>query len=69
MKKITSIVIHTTSEGQRLSYTYSEIDEGTGAVMSSGNRESMVVMPIPDNAEALAAIKTLTDYVDGKLQN
>lgn len=69
MKKITSIVIHTTSEGQRLSYTYSQIDERTGAVISSGNRESLVVLTTPENAEALTAIKTLTDFVDGKLPN
>lgn len=68
MKKITSITMHTTSEGQRLSYTYSVIDEATGAVVSTNNRESLVVLDIPANKDALAAVKTVSDYVAGKME-
>lgn len=69
MKKITSITMHTTSEGQRLSYTYSEVDENTGAVISSNNRESLVVLDIPANAAALKHIDAVKEYVSGKLES
>lgn len=68
MKKITSITMHTTSEGQRLSYTYSVIDENTGSVVSSNNRESLVVLDIPANKDALAAIGAVMSYVAEKLE-
>lgn len=68
MKKITSVTMHTTSEGQRLSYTYSVIDEDTGAVISSNNRESLVVMDIPANKKILADVAEITDYVAEKLE-
>ena len=68
MKKLTSVTSHTTSEGQRLSYTFSVIDEGTGAVVSSNNRESLVVLDIPANKTVLEAIKTVNEYVAGKLE-
>lgn len=68
MKKITSITMHTTSEGQRLSYTYSVIDEATGAVISSNNRESLVVMDIPSNKTVLEQIAGVKAYVDEKME-
>ena len=68
MKKITSITMHTTSEGQRLSYTYSVVDENSGAVVSSNNRESLVVLDIPANAETLAHIEAVKDFVAGKME-
>lgn len=67
MKKITSITMHTTSEGQRLSYTYSVIDENTGAVISSNNRESLVVMDIPANKTVLGQMAGVQSYVEGKM--
>ena len=68
MKKITSITMHTTSEGQRLSYTYSVIDENTGAVVSSNNRESLVVLDIPANQETLAHMAAVNAFVAGKAE-
>lgn len=67
MKKVTSITIHTTSEGQRLSYTYSVIDEATGAITSDNNRESMIVLDIPSNEDALNCIDSLKSYVTEKM--
>lgn len=67
MKKITSITMHTTSEGQRLSYTYSVIDEDSGAVISENNRESLVVLDIPANQEVLANIAAVNSYISGKM--
>ena len=67
MKKITSITMHTTSEGQRLSYTFSVIDENTGAVISSNNRESLVVLDIPANKTVLGQMAGVQSYVEGKM--
>lgn len=68
MKKITSITMHTTSEGKRLSYTYSNIDENTGAVLSSNNRESLVVLDIPANKTVLEQMDGVQEYVEGKME-
>ena len=68
MKQITSVTMHTTSEGQRLSYTYSVIDENTGTVISENNRESRVVLNIPSNQTVLDAILTINSYVGDKLE-
>ena len=67
MKKVTSITMHTTSEGQRLSYTYSVIDEGTGTIVSDNNRESMVVLDIPQNQDVLINIEAVSSYVTEKM--
>ena len=68
MKKLTSVTMHTTSEGQRLSYTYSVIDEDTGAIISDNNRESMIVLDIPKNAEVLGHIDAIKAYLSRKLE-
>lgn len=68
MKKITSVTMHTTSEGQRLSYTYSVIDENSGAVISENNRESLVVLDIPANKEVLENIAAINNYINKKME-
>lgn len=68
MKKLTSVTMHTTSEGQRLSYTYSVIDEDTGTVISDNNRESRIVLDIPKNADVLAHIAGVKAFVSEKLE-
>lgn len=67
MKKVTSITLHTTSEGQRISYTYSVIDENTGVLLSDNNRESMIVLDITSNKKALEHIEALKLYVTEKM--
>ena len=67
-RTLTSIVLHKTAEGQRVSFTYSEVDEETELVMTQNNRASVVVLDIEKNAEVLAAIQTVTQYVEGKLE-
>ena len=54
IKKITSFTAHTTSEGQRLSYTYSEIDDA-GNLVKSNVRESMIVLDptVQNNIDAI----------------
>lgn len=68
MKVLTSVTMHTTSEGQRLSYTYSNVDEASGAILQDNIRESMIVMDIPANAAALEHIAALKSYVGGRLE-
>lgn len=68
MKKITSVTMHTTSEGQRLSYTYSVIDENSGSVISENNRESLVVLDIPANKEVLENIAAINNYINKKME-
>ena len=67
MKKITSITMHTTSEGQRISYTFSEIDESSGTILSDNNRVSFVILDIEANRLALSAIKTIEDFIYEKM--
>lgn len=67
MKKITSITMHTTSEGQRLSYTFSIIDEATGAVISTNERGALVVLDIPANKAVLEQMDGVKSYVEGKM--
>lgn len=67
MKKITSVTMHTTSEGQRLSYTFSVIDENTGAVISSNERAALVVLDIPANKTVLSHIAGVQEYVNDKM--
>lgn len=67
MKRVTSVTLHTTSEGQRISYTYSVVNENTGALLSENNRESMIVLDIPNNTEVLSNINSIIQYVSNKL--
>lgn len=61
-KAVTSITLHVTAEGQRVSYTYSEINQD-GALVSSNNRASMVVLDNEKNTTLLSAIQTVTNHV------
>lgn len=45
IKKITSFTAHTTAEGERLSYTYSEIDDN-GTVVKSNERATCIVLDV-----------------------
>lgn len=58
MKKLTSFTAHVTAEGQRISYTYSEIDE-TGNLKSQNNRENFIVM----DAGLMEHIEAINNYI------
>lgn len=58
MKKLTSFTSHVTAEGQRISFTYSEIDE-SGKLISQNERENFIVM---DN-ELQAHIDAINEYI------
>lgn len=60
IKKITSITAHVTGEGQRISFTYSVIDED-GNLISQNNRESFIVVDDGLQANIDAITKYITD--------
>jgi len=57
-KVITSYTSHTTAEGQRLSYTYSEIDE-QGNLIKSNVRATCIVV----DTEMLVKVKEINDFL------
>lgn len=69
MKKVTSITMHTTAEGQRLSYTYSVIDETTGTITADNIRESMIVLDIELNRDVLQSINHIKEFVQSKIES
>lgn len=61
MKKVTSFTHHVTAEGDRISFTYSEIDE-TGKLVKQNERENFVVM----DADLKEHIDAINDYISTK---
>lgn len=57
MRKVTSITIHTTAEGKRISTTFSEIDE-SGKILNDNTRINRVVV----NEDALKHISAIEDF-------
>ena len=62
MKKLTSVAVVTTAEGERVSYAYTELDSD-GNITSQNNRASFVAL----DEDLLAAIKTMKDAVNARL--
>ena len=62
MKKLSAVAIVTTAEGERVSYTYMELDD-SGNITSQNNRGSFVTL----DEEVLAAISTLKNAVNARL--
>lgn len=62
IKRITSFTSHKTAEGDRLSYTYSEIDE-KGALIKSNERETCIVL----DEEILKKIEEINIFLQKKL--
>lgn len=62
IKRITSFTHHKTAEGDRLSYTYSEID-AEGNLVKSNERATCIVM----DAEVLAHIDAINISLQAKL--
>ena len=60
MRKVTSITVHTTAEGKRISTTYSEIDD-SGKIIQDNKRINRVVV----NEEALEHIAALEEFAQG----
>lgn len=62
MKKLTSVAVVTTAEGERVSYAYTELDSD-GNITSQNNRASFVAL----DEDLLAAIATLKAAVNARL--
>lgn len=62
MKKLSGVAVVTTAEGERVSYTYMELDN-SGNITSQNNRGSFVAL----DKEVLAAIATLKNAVNARL--
>ena len=62
MKKLTSVAVVTTAEGERVSYSYTELDSG-GNITSQNNRASFVAL----DDDLLTAIATLKNAVNARL--
>ena len=62
MKKLSAVAIVTTAEGERVSYTYTELDSD-GNITSQNNRASFVAL----DEEVLAAIAKLKNAVNARL--
>ncbi|GAA0763904.1 hypothetical protein [Clostridium sartagoforme] len=61
IKKITSFTAHTTAEGQRLSYTCSEIDE-SGNIVVNNDRISCIVL---DN-DVIGYIEKINEFLSNR---
>jgi len=64
IKKITSFTHHTTSEGERISYTYSTIGED-GSLINSNERETMIVL----DKGVLKHIGAITEMLAGRISD
>lgn len=62
MKKLTSFTSHVTAEGQRISYTYSDIDD-SGKLLSQNNRENFIVM----DSELMEHINAINAYIFNRI--
>lgn len=59
MKQLSSFMVLNVNGGDRVSYTYDEIDPDTGNVMSTNNKESFFV--VDDDLQA--NIEGIRDYI------
>lgn len=62
MKKVTSFTHHITAEGDRISFTYSEIDD-SGQLLKQNARENFVVM----NEELKTHIDAINRFITERM--
>lgn len=62
IKKITSMTVHKTANGEQVAFTYSEIDDD-GKVLAQNKRAEIVVL----DEEAASAIEVLYHFVETKI--
>lgn len=68
MKQITSFTAFIDARGQQIAYSYSDINENTGATIKDNERGSITVLPIPKNKEVLEHIAAVNEYVMNHLE-
>ena len=68
IKRLTSVTLHTTGEGKRLSYTYSLIDSETRNVTSDNIRKSIAVFDdVDEDKEIIEHINAINKYVSNNM--
>lgn len=68
IKKLTSVNLHTTGEGQRLSYTYSIIDSETRNITKDNIKRSIVVFNDSEkDKEIIEHIAAINSYVTNNM--
>lgn len=68
MKQITSFTAFVDARGQQIAYSYSIIDENTGATIQDNIRASITVLDIPKNKDVLANIAAVNEYIMNHLE-
>lgn len=63
MKKVTSFTHHKTAEGDRISFTYSEIDDN-GKILNQNQRENFVVV----DPELISYINAINNHISQRLE-
>lgn len=64
MKIVTSATVFRDALGMRLSYTFSEVDEETGKIISDNNRANRMIT----DADAQTAAESVLDYASASLE-
>ena len=64
MKIVTSATVFRDALGMRLSYTFSEVDETTGKIISDNNRANRMIT----DADAQNAAEAVLDYANASLE-
>jgi len=64
MKIVTSATVFRDGVGMRLSYTFSEIDDATGKIISDNNRASRVMT----DADAIKAAEAVLAYAQESVE-
>lgn len=62
MKMLTSFTTFVSGEGQRISYTYSNVDE-SGKLVSQNNRENFIVM----DSDVMEHINAINAYIFNRM--
>lgn len=63
MKIVTSATVFRDSLGMRLSYTYSEVDDETGKIISDNNRANRMIT----DSEAIAHAEAVLAYAQSSI--
>ena len=63
MKKLTSFTHHVTAEGDRISYTYSEIDS-TGKLVNQNVRENFIIV----DPTLQAHVDAIRAYIESRME-
>lgn len=63
MKTVTSFTHHKTAEGDRISFTYSEIDDN-GKILNQNQRENFVVVDL----ELISHINAINNHISQRLE-